>query len=135
MMSVADLLKAREKFEEAEEYYEKAMEADPTWGYPAYQSACNYELWNEHDRAEQQFAKAVELGFNDFPTALTDDELGQIREGSGFNAALLKIRELYVASAKTCVGQPIAFRRISEPREDFSTWVLARRITRNVVDR
>ena len=32
-MSVADRLEANEQFQEAEEAYEKAMQADPTWGF------------------------------------------------------------------------------------------------------
>ncbi len=125
LMSLADGLKADENFEEAEQLYYKAMEADPTWAYPAYQLACNYELWNQHDRAVPQFAKAVGLGFDDFPTALIDDELGQIREGPGFRPALLKIRERYLAASGTRVGQPIAVRpRGPKPRDGWPAMLL-----------
>ena len=124
-MSLADRLKADENFEEAEKHYYKAMEADPTWAYPPYQLACNYELWNQHERAVPQFTKAVELGFDDFPTALIDDELGQIRQGSGFGATLLEIRQRYLASRETRVGQPIAFRpRGAQPPDGWPALLL-----------
>ena len=110
LVDMADQLKAFEEFSEAESYYQSAMQADPTWAYPPYQLACNYELWNRHEQATPQFARAMELGFDDFPTALTDDELGRIREGASFTASLHEIRERYIASADTRVGVPIAVR-------------------------
>lgn len=106
----ADRSKASEQYEKAEQQYQEAIQADPTWGYPVYQLACNYELWDRHSEAMEQFNKAVELGFDNFPTALADDELGRIREDSGFNAALVKIRERYITSSATRVGQPFAIR-------------------------
>ena len=77
----------------------QAIKADPTWSYPVYQLACNYELWNQTDRAWAQFVKAVDLGFDDFPTALVDDELGQMRNRTDFKTKLRKIRERYIASS------------------------------------
>lgn len=108
LMSIADQLKAAEEFTEAEKYYQRSMDADPTWGYPAYQLACNYELSNQHDRAVSMFAKAMELEFDDFPTALADDELGRIRDSPDFTATLARIRERYIANSESRVGQPIA---------------------------
>lgn len=115
LVDMADQLKAMEDFSEAESYYRMAMQADPTWSYPPYQLACNYELWNRHGQAVPQFEKAMALGFDDFPTALTDYELGQIRDAPDFNATLHEIRDRYVASAATRVGQPIAVRPTGTP--------------------
>ncbi|MCO6458242.1 MAG: alpha/beta hydrolase [Pirellulaceae bacterium] len=108
LMAIADRLKASEEFAEAEKFYERSMAADPTWGYPPYQLACNYELWNKPELAFPMYAKAVERGFDDFPTALDDDELGRIRDRRDFPATLTEIRNLYIANAATRVGQPIA---------------------------
>lgn len=60
----------------------------------------------------------MELGFDDFPTALADDELGSIRKSSDFNAALLKIRERYIATSESRVGQPLAIRPAGEKPTD-----------------
>lgn len=110
LMSRADRLKSAEEFAEAEKAYREAMEADPTWAYPAYQLACNYELWNQHDRALTQYMVAVELGFDDFPTALSDNELGRIRDRPDFQSTLAVIRQRYLDSSATRVGQPLAIR-------------------------
>jgi predicted esterase len=110
LLSFGDRLKAAKKYAEAEKYYERSMAADPAWAYPAYQQACNYELWNRNERAVPMYAKAMELGFDDFPAALVDTELGQIRSRPDFTATLLKIRERYIAVSASRVGQPIALR-------------------------
>jgi predicted esterase len=115
LVDIADQLKAFEDFSEAESYYELAMQADPTWSYPPYQLACNYELWNRHAQAVPQFELAMALGYDDFPTALMDYELGRIRDALDFNATLLDIRDRYVASAATRVGQPIAVPPAGDP--------------------
>lgn len=106
----ADRLKSLKQYEKAEAAYFKAMEADPAWAYPPYQLACNYELWDKHEKAVPVFAKAIELGFSDFPTALGDDELGELRKATDFNKTLMTIRERYIASGKKNVGVPIAVR-------------------------
>ncbi len=105
---VADHLKQDKEFDKAEHAYLEAIKADPKWPYPYYQLACNYELSNRHPQAEEQFAKAVELGFDDFPAAVDDDELGKIRNRPDFNDSLRKIRARYIVSSKEQVGQPIA---------------------------
>ncbi|MDB5389481.1 MAG: tetratricopeptide repeat protein [Planctomycetaceae bacterium] len=110
LMSLADRLKAGGRFEDAEAKYKESIAADPTWAFPAYQLACNYELWNQPARALPQFTKAMELGFDDFPSALADEELGQIRTRPDFNTALQGIRQRYLASSKSRVGQPVAVR-------------------------
>jgi predicted esterase len=93
------------------------MNADPTWGYPPYQLACNYELWGQPDLAMAMFLKAIELGFDDFPMAYTDDELGHIRQQPDFINHLVAIRERYLASSASMVGQPIAVPASGEPPE------------------
>jgi len=109
----ADRLKSAGEYAEAEKFYQQAMTADATWAYPPYQLACNYELSGQHDRAVTEYMKAMTLGFDDFPTALADDELGRIREESNFHSTLLAIRQRYLASGETRVGQPIAFHALS----------------------
>lgn len=106
----ADRLKAAERFEEAEQAYLRAMRIDPLWAYPPYQLACNYELSEQHDKAVKAFARAMRLGFDDFPTAVSDDELGQLRKAADFQKTLAAIRERYVKVSKTRVGRPIAVR-------------------------
>ncbi len=113
-LSLADQLKASKKFADAEKAYQQAMTADPTWAYPAYQLACNYELWGQHDRAVTTYAHAMDLGFDDFPTALVDDELGQIRDGADFPKTLAAIRQRYLESSASRAGQPIAIRPSGE---------------------
>jgi len=110
LMSQADRLKASGAFKEADEYYREAMKADPTWAYPAYQLACNYELSGRREQAAVSFAEAVSLGFDDFPTALTDDELGTLRDREDFASSLATIRDRYIATSATRVGQAVAIR-------------------------
>ena len=108
MVGIADRLKSAQEYKKAEAAYLRAMKTDPTWAYPPYQLACNYELWNQHDKAVPMFEKAIELGFSDFPTALGDDELGELRDAEDFNKTLTKIRKRYIESGKKDVGTPIA---------------------------
>ncbi|MEO1530221.1 MAG: alpha/beta hydrolase-fold protein [Planctomycetota bacterium] len=114
-MHAADLLKASERYQEAEQSYQEAIQLDPTWGYPPYQLACNYELWGKPEQALPLFQKAVALGFDDFPMALDDDELGTIRDRSDFAETLWSIRERYVMTASAKVGQPFAVRPAGDP--------------------
>ena len=107
-VGIADRLKSMQKYEEAEAAYLRAMKIDTKWAYPPYQLACNYELWNKHDKAVPVFKKAIELGFSDFPTALSDDELGELRDAKDFNKTLAEIRKRYIQSGKKDVGTPIA---------------------------
>ena len=71
--STGDQLKSRLRYIEADRQYELATMADPSWGYPPYQRACNFELSNQPARSVTEFQKAIDLGFDDFPTALSDD--------------------------------------------------------------
>ena len=112
--SIGDQLKSRQRYIEADRQYELATLADPSWGYPPYQRACNFELSNQPARSVTEFQKAIDLGFDDFPTVLGDDELGTIRNRPDFNQNLMRIRERYVASGQSHVGTPIAVRPLSE---------------------
>lgn len=114
LLRYADIFKATEKFERAEELYLDVIEAQPTMAYAPYQLACNYELWGKHDQAVASFQQAIDAGFDDFPTALGDDELGKIRERDDFTEQLLKIRKRYIASAEDRVGQPIAVKPVGD---------------------
>lgn len=109
-MRVADQLKSAEQFERAETKYLRAMQIDPLWAYPPYQLACNYELSNQHNKAVVAFAKAMKLGFDDFPTAFSDDELGQLRSAPDIQKTLSEIRNRYIKVNKKRVGRPIAVR-------------------------
>jgi hypothetical protein len=110
VVQMADGMKAGRQYSNAARGYRTAIRTDPTWPYPVYQAACNFELWGQHDNAVAEFKKAMELGFSDFPTLLSDDELGKIRESPEFTSQLQKVRELYLAGAGQLVGQPIAVR-------------------------
>src|SRR5215208_820511 len=44
--SQADSLKSRGEHEQADNLYQEAMAADPSWPYPRYQRACNFQLWD-----------------------------------------------------------------------------------------
>lgn len=118
IVGIADRLKSAQQYKKAESTYRLAMEADPTWGYPPYQLACNYELWDKHDKAVPEFKKAIELGFADFPTALSDDELGKLRDADDFPKTLAKIRERYVKTSTAKIGTPIAVKPAGKPPED-----------------
>lgn len=125
LMSRADRLKSAGEYEAAEKAYQQAISADASWGYPCYQLACNFELSGQHDRAVEQYRRAVSLGFDDFPTALQDDELGAIRKLPDFPATLVSIREKYLASREGRVGQPIALHAISaKPPEGYPMMLL-----------
>lgn len=50
----------------------------------------------------------MDLGFNDFPTALTDDELGSVRQLPNFENMLSDIADRYRKNGVDRVGQPIA---------------------------
>ena len=92
VLRIANSLKSSQRYREAEEYYQMAMDSDPTWEFPPYQLACNYELWNKSDQAIELFRKSIDLGFDDFPTAVSDDELGNIRELPEFVDTLVNCR-------------------------------------------
>jgi len=110
LLQNADALKALGQYGEAEVLYLQAAEADVDFAFPMYQLACNYELSGQHDLAVKAFEEAMRRGFDDFPTALYDDELGKIRRQSDFNDALATIRTRYIMAAGDHVGQPIAVR-------------------------
>lgn len=118
IVSVADRLKAAGQYGKAATTYNVAIAADPTWSYPPYQLACNYELWGKHDKAVPEFEKAIQLGFADFPTALADDELGKLREAGDFNATLTSIRERYIEDSEKRIGTPIAVKPEGEQPEE-----------------
>ncbi len=105
-----DALKAQGMYDSAEEMYLSASNADPNFAFPMYQLACNYELAGRHEEAVQAFRQAMERGFDDFPTALHDEELGKIRRRSDFSDSLATIRTRYIIAASDHVGQPIAVR-------------------------
>lgn len=109
-MRMADQLKSAKQFEKAEQTYLRTMRIDPEWAYPAYQLACNYELSGQHDKAVEAFAKAMKLGFDDFPTAVSDDELGKLRKAADFQKSLKEIRNRYIKVSKKRVGRPVAVR-------------------------
>lgn len=110
LMRKGDALKSAGNYTEAEKIYLQAMDADPTFDYPPYQLACNYELSGNRANSRPMFEEAIKRGLDDFPTVLNDDELGSIRERSDFADVLKILRERYVASSATKVGQPIAVR-------------------------
>lgn len=123
--SLANRLKASGRYEEAEKAYRAAMEADPSWSFPPYQLACNYELAGDHERATDAFALAMKLGFDDFPTALQDDELGKIRDSDSFEASLQTIRSRYIKAGQSRVGQPLAVRPAGkQPTKGWPVMVL-----------
>ncbi len=109
-VSIADRLKSAGEYEQAERGYRIGMEADPTWPYAPYQLACNYELAGQHDKAAIEFARALELGFDDFPTAKNDDELGQLRASPEFPKQLVAIRKRYIETGNSRIGTPIGVR-------------------------
>ena len=114
---VADRLKSEKQYGKAEMAYFEAMLIDPTWSYPAYQLACNYELSDQHQKAVTYFNKAIELGFADFPMALEDNELGKLRDASDFKNKLAEIRERYIKDAKERIGTPAAVIPEGDPPE------------------
>lgn len=125
VVRIADGLKATQQYSDAAGGYSKAIATDPTWPYPVYQAACNFELWGQHELAVAEFKKALELGFSDFPTMLGDGELGQIRERPEFPSQLRKVRDLYLTQASKLVGQPIAVRpRESQPPTGWPVMLL-----------
>ncbi|MEW4455543.1 alpha/beta hydrolase [Bremerella sp. JC817] len=105
-----DALKGMGMYDAAKEQYLAASNADPEFAFPMYQLACNYELAGQHDDAVLAFREAMERGFDDFPTAVTDEELGRIRRRSDFQNDLQIIRTRYLVAARKHVGQPIAVR-------------------------
>lgn len=107
---MADGMKSRQEYSNAARSYRTAISTDPSWPYPVYQLACNFELSGQHEQALAEFNKAFELGFDDFPTMAGDDELGQIRERPEFASRLQTVRERYLSGASKLVGQPIAVR-------------------------
>lgn len=106
----ADYTKASGAYGVASRLYNQAIEADPTYAYASYQLACNYELSGESEKAKAAFQNAVEGGFDDFPTAYNDAELGTLRDAPDFDATLNRIRERYLTTASERLGNPIAVR-------------------------
>lgn len=125
LMHHGDALKSQGDYAAAEKTYQQAMEADPTWDYPSYQMACNCELSGRSDRSKAFLDQAIERGLDDFPTVLADDELGALRKRSDFPQTLKLVRERYMASSATKVGQPIAVRPTGEkPKLGWPVMVL-----------
>lgn len=110
VVQMADGMKSNQQYSNAARGYRSAIATDPTWAYPHYQAACNFELWDQHEKAVAEFNKALELEFSDLPTIVGDRELGKIRDRPEFTSQLQKVRDLYVAGAGKLVGQPIAVR-------------------------
>lgn len=110
LLQKGDALKALGMYDAAEEMYVRAANADLHFAFPMYQLACNYELAGKHEEALEAFDEAMQRGFDDFPTALHDDELGKIRREEDFIDSLATIRTRYIIVASDHVGQPIAVR-------------------------
>ncbi|MEW4565048.1 prolyl oligopeptidase family serine peptidase [Bremerella sp. JC770] len=110
LLQKGDALKMLGMYDAAEAMYVRSANTDLDFAFPMYQLACNYELAGSHDQAYEAFQQAMQRGFDDFPTALYDDELGKIRRRSDFNDTLATIRTRYIIVASEHVGQPIAVR-------------------------
>lgn len=115
LLRKGDAMKSSEAYAEAEKVYRAVIQADPSWAYPHYQLACNYELWNKHEQAVSEFKTSMELGLDDFPMMMSDPELGSIRQRPDFVESLQETRRRYLASSHTRVGQPIAVRPEGTP--------------------
>ena len=111
----ADSLKSNGNYAGAEKLYLEVLRTDPTYAFAAYQLACNYELWGKHDDAVRCFEQALELDFYDFPTALSDDELGKIRKRPEFPRQLRILLDRY--RNEVTPGTPLAVRPESEMPE------------------
>ena len=108
LLAMGDKNKRARNFGTAEMHYKFASDADPTWAYPAYQTACAFDLWGKPEEAAKNFQKAIDLGFDDYPTVLIDDDLVSIRKLPNFDQSLQKIRDNYITNGTKNVGQPIA---------------------------
>ena len=108
----ADTLKAEGNYKAAEKLYLQVLQTDSTYAFAAYQLACNYELWGRHEDAVRLFERSIDLGYYDFPTVLSDDELGEIRRQPEFPSSLKTLLKRYRATVKP--GTPIAVRPESE---------------------
>ena len=124
LVRVADMLKGQEVYDKAGLVYEQAINMDPTWPYPPYQLACNLELSGDHEQASAMFEQAVNLGLDDFPTVLEDNELGEIRQDPDFMNSLARIRKLYIEDAPIRVGQPLAIQPDGEKPQDGRPMIL-----------
>ena len=109
-MNAANGFKSERRFADAVMMYQYATAAAPDWGYPSYQLACTYELWGKHAEAALAFEDAIAIGFDDYPTAKGDEELGEIRKRPDFPQQLEAIRQNYLTFAPTRSGTPVAFK-------------------------
>src|SRR4051812_10905292 len=46
---IANHMKSIREYSDADRGYRRAIATDPTWPYPVYQAACNFELWGQHE--------------------------------------------------------------------------------------
>lgn len=107
LRKMADETKSEGDYEKAAMTYGMAIKADSTNAMAIYQLACCQALWGKSDLAMKSFRRAIETGFDDYPTALTDSELGAVRETAEFPSQLRMIRQRYMQSSSTKVGTPL----------------------------
>jgi len=109
-MRLGDDAKAGERYADAAQYYQKALQFDPTLAMASYQLACNYALWEKLKEARKAFEHAIEIGFSDYATSYADGELGAIRQLPDFTDKMRTIRDRYLKLQKSLMGQPVVFR-------------------------
>ena len=108
-MRLGDQAKMGERYAAAVNYYQKALQLDPTLAMASYQLACNYALWEKPKEAKKAFDHAIEIGFSDYASSYADHELGAIRQLPDFTDKMRTIRDRYLKLQKSLVGQPVAF--------------------------
>ncbi|MFH5806451.1 alpha/beta hydrolase [Alienimonas sp. DA493] len=106
MLERADTLKASGQYDLARTAYELALKQDPEFAQAAYQLACNEALAGNEAAARAAFARALELGYADYPIARADAELGPLREDADFPDRLREIRRRYLKQSAARVGTP-----------------------------
>lgn len=107
MRQLADQMKSEGNYKRAAIAYALAIKEDESNAMAIYQLACCHALWGKADQAIQSFQRAIDAGFDDFPTAFGDDELGAVRQTNNFASQLRTIQSRYLKNAANKVGTPL----------------------------
>ncbi len=86
--------------EEAAEWMQKMIDADPDNCGNYYDKACLYTRMGRYDEAVEAFKKCLEMGYSAYAHIENDDDLDPIREREDFKAALSQAKERTAAQAK-----------------------------------
>ncbi len=86
----------RGRYTEGLQVDERLARLDPENALVFYNLACSYSLTDQFDRAALALARALDLGYRDFPWLARDPDLKKFRQQPAYDDIKAKIRRLKI---------------------------------------